>query len=305
MSQTLAPLRHNLEGLDSAVATDSRRLFHGRGNCFLNYEHLVVDWFWPAIIVTFFSNKGEDSEADFLSYIRAKIDSSISVYVQRRYQTRPAYTHFCGPALDQLYARRGNLRFALQLENQNIGFFLDIEPARKWLEEQCRGAAVLNLFSYTCSFSLLASSVGAKSVLNMDLSSKSLGVGRQSYHASDVSLDGVTFFANDILKSWSRLKRFGPYDIVIVDPPSFQKGSFIADKDYIKVLRRLASFSTAKAKVLCCLNAPEVMFSAFKDLLDQHLDGFVFERRLEPSPDFPSKDLNRGLKMFVYSKADV
>jgi hypothetical protein len=31
----------------------------------------------------------------------------------------------------------------------------------------------------------------------------------------------------------------GPYDLVIADPPSFQKGSFVATKDWARLLRRL------------------------------------------------------------------
>ena len=62
----------------------------------------------------------------------------------------------------------------------------------------------------------------------------------------------------DILKSWSRIKKRSPYDIIIIDPPSFQKGSFAATKDYEKIIKNLMILANENCVVLSCLNAPEL-----------------------------------------------
>jgi 23S rRNA (cytosine1962-C5)-methyltransferase len=41
---------------------------------------------------------------------------------------------------------------------------------------------------------------------------------------------GATFLAHDIFKQLGQDHRAGPYGLVIVDPPSYQKGSFVATK---------------------------------------------------------------------------
>lgn len=298
--EELAPILKCLT--QATLDTQSRRIFHGRGRCYPGLEHVCIDWFNPAIVVTLFSDSGVEFEKSLIATINDFLGLSKSLYVQRRYLARPCYEHVTGPTLKQLFAQRGQLKFCLQLQHQNIGYFLDAEPARIWLEQEAKNKRVLNLFSYTCSFSLVASAAGAESVLNMDLSSKSLSLGRESYRKNELSQESVRFYANDILKSWSRLKRFGPYDIVIIDPPSFQKGSFIERKDYEKVLRRMASLTASEARVLCCLNSPEVNIEEFKHRLDTQLDDFEFEQLLKPSSDFPNDDNNRALKMFVYKK---
>lgn len=290
--------------IGAGLTSESRRLFHGRGRLFEGFEHLCIDWFDPALVVTLFADLGSEWESALTERLSLYLNDQQSLYIQRRYAdtARRHYEHVSGPTLSCLSARRSDLKFALQLNNQNIGYFLDIEPARCWLERHVKGMRVLNLFSYTCSFSVLATASGAKSVLNMDLSSTSLSVGRESYKLNGLALDGVRFFANDILKSWSRLKRFGPYDIVIVDPPSFQKGSFVASKDYHKVTKRMAQLTSDSARVLLCLNAPEVKSEAFKFQLEESLSGFQFEEKLDLSEDFENADPDRGLKMFVYKK---
>ena len=291
------------EQLDQVVLNhQSRRLFHGRGGCYAGLEHVCIDWFEPALVVSLFSDHGRDYEQSLIDWLRKRYGDVVTIYLQQRYQARPRYEHVSGPKLDNLFARRNKLRFNLHLGYQNIGYFLDIEPARLWLEKNALGKKVLNLFSYTCSFSLIATAAGAKSVLNMDLSSNSLNIGRQSYRASGLSLDDVKFFANDILKSWSRLKRYGPYDLVIIDPPSFQKGSFIESKDYEKVLRRMSQLTSPDAKVLCCLNSPKVGPKAFQSRINQYLHAFSCAEHLQASDDFPTKDPSSALKMFVYHK---
>jgi len=286
----------------ATLGSDSRRIFHGRGRSFSGLDFISVDWFEPAILVTLFEDIGSESEQKLVDVIRTGVHQCKVIYLQRRFRSAPRFELVWGSPVDKLVAKRGDLRFKLNLHQQNVGYFLDIEPARLWLQEKCPGKRVLNLFAFTCSFSLVASRHQAASVLNMDLSSKSLAVGRENYRENDISTDGIQFYANDILKSWGRIRRYGPYDLIVIDPPSFQKGSFVASKDYARVLSRIHSFSSDAARVLVCLNAPEVLYQDFLSNVLSYLEGFCFERRLEPHPDFPDAEPNRALKMAVFRK---
>ena len=56
----------------------------------------------------------------------------------------------------------------------------------------------------------------------------------------DNALDaGATFLPHDLFTTWGKIGRGGPYDLIVVDPPSYQKGSFVATKDYARLMRRL------------------------------------------------------------------
>ena len=106
----------------------------------------------------------------------------------------------------------------------------------------------------------------------------------------------------DILKSWSRIKKEGPYDIIIIDPPSFQKGSFAATKDYEKIIKRLNELAANKCIVLSCLNAPELDSDFIKNIFSEFASDFEFEKRLENLDTFTAIDSEKALKNLVFKR---
>ena len=293
-------------------AGDSLRIFHGRGKTYPGLSWCSIDFFSPVVVITLF----QDTPGEWLSRLCKSLVELFNsehiehatkvecIVVQRRYLEKSPFEVLYGNLPDKLYAVRNGLKFQLSFSQQNLGFFLDIEPARCWLEKSCNGANVLNLFSYTCAFSVVAKAAGADSVVNIDMSRKSLNTGRENHIVNDLETSHVRFLPHDIFKSWGKLKKMGPYDIVIIDPPSFQKGSFIADKDYKKVLARMASLVKPGGWVLACLNSPEVTRSAFRDACDDSLgEQFVWEQNLAPNAFFPDLEPENALKMIVYQRA--
>ena len=106
----------------------------------------------------------------------------------------------------------------------------------------------------------------------------------------------------DILKSWSRIKKEGPYDIIIIDPPTLQKGSFEATKDYEKIIKRLDQLANEKCVVLACLNAPDLPSAFIKDIFKEFASDFVFEKRLENPETFVVIDDEKALKNLIFKK---
>ncbi|MYM61992.1 class I SAM-dependent methyltransferase [Pseudomaricurvus sp. HS19] len=283
--------------------SDSRRWFHGRGRTFPGFEQVAVDWFDPVLWVTLF--KPEETaglEQQWLREIVELLQTSGSrvaaVLVQRRFAGHSSCECIWGEVPELLYARRGALRFHLQLgERQNTGYFLDMEPGRCWLDGLSKGRRVLNLFSYTCSLSVVAMAAGANSVVNVDMSSAALGQGRDNHRLNDQDLGAVRFLSENILKSWGRIRRQGPYDLVVMDPPSFQKGSFVAQRDYPKLLRRVPELMPAGGDLLLSLNAPELPESFLHDCIAEAALQCEVVGRLPEHPDFPDSDSERRLKL--------
>ncbi|EWS59850.1 Ribosomal RNA large subunit methyltransferase I [Hydrogenophaga sp. T4] len=95
------------------------------------------------------------------------------------------------------------------LKGQNHGLFLDMAEGRQWVREHAAGAKVLNLFAYTCAFSVAALQGGAKQVVNVDMSAVAIAIGQQN-HALNGLQAGASFLAHDIFKTWGKLTRSGP-----------------------------------------------------------------------------------------------
>lgn len=282
---------------------DARRLFHGRGGVLPEWKHVAVDWYAPAILVTLYADEAQNESllVDLDRWARAE-ERVRCLVVQRRYLEKSPVEVLWGILPEQ--ARENGLRFKLSLaSNQNHGFFLDMCPGRDWVRENADGKRVLNLFSYTCALSVAAVAGGAKEVVNLDLSSRALSIGRENHRLNfePEICSRVRYLSHDLFKSWGRIKRHGPYDMVVLDPPSHQPGSFVALKDYPRMLRRLPEILTPSgADILVCLNAPELGDGFIPDLMQDYLPSAEWVMSLSEPPGYLESGDGWGLKRLVY-----
>jgi 23S rRNA (cytosine1962-C5)-methyltransferase len=198
-------------------------------------------------------------------------------------------------------------RYAVHLlTGQNHGLFLDMAEGRRWVLDHMQHLAstgyrpkVLNLFAYTCAFSVVALQADAKSVVNVDMSHGALAIGQQNHPLNGLS-NGASFLAHDIFKTWGKITRSGPYDLVIVDPPSYQKGSFVATKDYARLMRRLPDLLAPGGHALLCLNAPELGVAFLQDHMQELAPELNFVQRVANPPVFADVSPERSLKVLAY-----
>ena len=230
--------QHLLTALQTAPA-ETRRLFHGRGRCWPGLEQLTVDWLQGVVLVSLF----KEPEAAHLQALKHLLQAEFGTHtiaLQHRYLPQSTTEWLVGDAIDELTITEGGLRYLIDLgKKQNSGLFLDMRYGRNWVREQAKGQRVLNLFAYTCGFSVAAIEGGAQHVVNLDMSRAALSRGRDNHRLNGHDMSKVTFLGHELFKSWGKVKSMGPYDLVIIDPPSFQKGSFLLTKDYQRVVRRL------------------------------------------------------------------
>lgn len=302
LQQQFLPSVSNAQYGESPALVDSFRLLHGRGKTVAGLEFLCIDFFQPLLLLTCYQEPPTQWLDNFLRQAEPLFAPHIqAVLVQHRYVAGAPSEVIWGELPEKVYARRAGLQFVLHPgQQQNTGFFLDMEPGRRWLEQQAIGKRVLNLFAYTCAFSVVAIAAGAEKVVNVDMSSRALQVGRDNHMLNQLDKKSSEFLAENILKSWGRIKKRGPYDLVILDPPSYQPGSFVAQKDYARLVRRLPELMPQGGLVLACLNAPELPADFLLDVFRSECPACVFEERLVPSADFPDINPEQQLKLLVF-----
>ncbi|MEN0105720.1 MAG: class I SAM-dependent methyltransferase, partial [Pseudomonas sp.] len=171
---------------------------------------------------------------------------------------------------------------------------------RRWVREHAGGKRVLNLFAYTCGFSVAAIAGGAQQVVNLDMAKGALNRGRDNHRLNQQNLSQVSFLGHELFKSWSAVKRHAPYDLIIIDPPTFQKGSFALTQDYAKILRRLPDLLTPGGLVLACVNDPHIGPDFLLAGMAEHAPALVFQERLANPPEFADVHEHGGLKALVF-----
>lgn len=279
------------------------RLFHGRGGCFEGWEFLTIDSIDSVLSIAYFNEIDESLEGQLHTLFSKIFDTRLyeAIVLQRRYLFKAPSEIIFGELPEKLYALENGISYKLNiLSNQNNGFFPDMKIGREFVKDNAKGLNVLNLFSYTCAFSVAAFKGGASSVVNVDMSKSVLETGRDNHRLNNVEVRGTRYMPYNILKSFSRIKKSGPYDLIIIDPPSFQKGSFAASSDYQKIIRRLDELASDECTVLSCLNSPSLDSQFILDLYKEEAPSFSFVKRLENMQSFPSKESERALKNLVF-----
>jgi 23S rRNA (cytosine1962-C5)-methyltransferase len=292
--------------------TDAQRVFHGRGGLHPGCEHLALDAYPPVWLLTSFAPLGEaelQQVHDALAARWAQIapNEPLNWIYQCRFEGRTDTRLMAGAVPEPHVVSEGPARYLVHvLRGQNHGLFLDMAAGRQWVRDFAASQhrlKVLNLFAYTCAFSVAALQGGAKQVVNVDMSAGAMAIGQQNHALNGLS--GASFLAHDIFKTWGKITRGGPYGLIVVDPPSYQKGSFVATKDYAKLMRRLPDLLIPGGRVLLCLNAPELSPAFLQDLMQDTAPELVFEQRLPNPPAFPDAAPERALKVLIYRAPDL
>ena len=285
------------------TTTEFKRLFHGRGGLYKNWRHLTVDSIDTTLSVAlYFKEESEESLIDMLKTF-TKISKYKTLVIQRRYLKGTPSEILIGELEEELYVVENGIKIKLNLlNNRNSGYFPDMKIGREFVRDNAKDKRVLNLFSYTCAFSLAAKLGGAYEVINVDMSKGALKTGMQNHSLNNLDPRGTSFLPYNILKSFSNLKRKGPYDMIIIDPPSFQRGSFEATKDYEKIIKKLPQIASEDCLLLSCLNSPELESNFIIDMIKEHAPSFKFVKRLDNLKEFASADETKSLKNLVFQR---
>lgn len=148
-----------------------------------------------------------------------------------------------------------DLNFSLKLlPSKHLGVFPEQVMQWQWLEEKIKNqispVSVLNLFAHTGGASLACSRAGA-TVCHVDSSEFAVDLAKKNFESSGLGKNLVRFIVDDVRKFVEReIKRGNKYDVVILDPPVYGKGSkkeiWKIEKDLFPLLQKLTKIVTPK-----------------------------------------------------------
>jgi len=278
-----------------------RRLFHGRGHCFPGYEDLVIDAYPPLVMVMLYREREVAWLEELVELLLGLPQPPQAILLQERFLKHAPSRLLYGELPEALDALEAGLRYRLRLgEAQNVGFFPDMAVGRRLVREVADGKKVLNLFAYSCSFSVAALAGGAAQVVNLDMNRGALELGKLNHRLNELDTRRASFLALEFFRSRSKLRKLGPFDLVICDPPASQGNSFTAERHWPKLVRSLSGLLAPGGEVLACHNAPTLGPDYLDDLFAEHLPGGELLRRLLPGDDFPEADPEAGLSLHHY-----
>ncbi|MDR1838807.1 MAG: class I SAM-dependent methyltransferase [Treponema sp.] len=226
--------------------------------------------------------KDEDDEERWLSAMKDSAALTLGVdpervfLKQRQRQRGTSQYEKMDKAQFTKIVSEGGLAFKVNLSDYlDTGLFPDRRLLRAMVRTEAAGKKVLNLFSYTGSFSVYAASGGALSTDSIDLSNTYLSWARENF-----SLNG---FSASLLQQWDFFSRSCPnsahkliradvldflekaaaakmrWDIIILDPPAFSNskkmtGSFDLNRDMTELVSSCMGRLASGGKIFLSVN---------------------------------------------------
>jgi 23S rRNA (cytosine1962-C5)-methyltransferase len=200
-------------------------------------------------------------------------------------------------APDPLVVREWGLSYRVRLgDGLKTGIFLDQRDNRRRIRDLARGKRVLNLFAYTCGFTVAAAAGGATETVSIDASKSALAWGKENLEANGLFTPSHAFVDVDVFE-WLKIagKRRDRYDIVVLDPPSYattKTSRFSAADDYADLAARALAVVAPGGRLLACTNHKGISVRSFRKRM--HEAGRIAGRAmlqvkdLPVPPDFPS-----------------
>ncbi|MCL2440931.1 MAG: class I SAM-dependent methyltransferase [Treponema sp.] len=230
--------------------------------------------------------KDEAEEAHWLSVMKESIGSAIGInpefifFKQRQKQksgskSKSQYEKIKEERFEKVVTE-GGLFFKVNLSDYlDTGLFADRRLLRAMIRSQASGKKVLNLFSYTGSFSVYAAIGGAVSTDSVDLSNTYLDWARENFEINGMKANLVKYYddffgrvsqvSNTLLKAdvldfldraINSKKR---WDIIILDPPAFSNSKKMTDtfdlsRDLPELVKKCLKLLTPGGKIYVSIN---------------------------------------------------
>jgi 23S rRNA (cytosine1962-C5)-methyltransferase len=218
-----------------------------------------------------------------------------------------------GQAAPERFAIRENgLEFELSFtEGYSVGLFLDQRDNRRRLltghiaadfplftskvEIQNPKPEILNVFAYTCAFSVCAAKWGAKTT-SLDLSKKYLDWGRRNFALNGLDPAQHDFIYGDAFDWLRRLAKKGRlFDTIVLDPPTFsqskERGVFRVEKNYGDLVSAALPLLKREGVLLASANAAnwptEKFLTAVTGAIHEAKRKILRQHYAPQTPDFP------------------
>lgn len=175
----------------------------------------------------------------------------------------------------EIVAKEEGVSYAISFKSgYSQGIFLDQRENRRWLQKECTSAdQVLNLFAYTCAFSV-ATGVAGASTTSVDLSSNYLDWGKRNFALNEIAPDATDhrFFNWDTFDFLRMARRKNErYQFIVCDPPTFSRNKsgkvFRVESDYTELVSQCVSVLESGGTLLCSTNFRGLSRRKFEEIV--------------------------------------
>lgn len=250
-------------------------------NCFRIYDREVpqypvaIDFYAGRFCIHYFAPKYDDPEADaaFAAEVEAAIHAIFGVapnaiYWRKRSKEKETRQYEKRDVSQEFFiAYEYGVKFKINLlDYLDTGLFLDHRETRKIVAAASKGKRLLNLFAYTCSFSVQAAVAGAVFTKSVDMSNTYTEWGKDNFHLNEISLKNHQVCRADCMKFLEdELHSGDKYDLIVIDPPTISRSTkmdqmFDVQVDYVYLIESALQLLAPSGVVFFSTNSRKFKF---------------------------------------------
>lgn len=228
-------------------------------NCFRIYDReihhypLAIDFYAGRYCVQYFSRArgAEEPPPELIEEVNKTLKSLFgaepdAIYWRMRMKHKETRQYEkTGHSNEFFTVLEYGIKFKVNLVDYlDTGLFLDHRETRHLVANESKGKRLLNLFAYTCSFSIHAAASGAIFTKSVDMSNTYTAWGRDNFSLNGFSAKNNIVVRADCLVFLNEEIRNGvKYDLIVVDPPTISRSKkmsqlFDIQVDYIPLLKK-------------------------------------------------------------------
>jgi 23S rRNA (cytosine1962-C5)-methyltransferase len=250
-------------------------------NCFRIYDRdikeypLAIDYYDGRFCVQFFSYDRESD--DPRPELKEEIDQALTSIFKAPFSAIFWRSRVKRKKIEQ-YEKIDNqedfftvleygVKFKVNLNDYlDTGLFLDHRQTRQIVADLCIGKSLLNLFAYTCSFSVQAAIKGASMTKSVDMSNTYTDWGRDNFLLNNLPTQNNKIVRADCLKFLSEEVHTGQkYDIIVIDPPTISRSKkmddlFDVQKDYPFLINQALKLLAPQGLIFFSTNSRRFIF---------------------------------------------
>ena len=186
-------------------------------------------------------------------------EGNIFLKTRKRKEGRGNQYQKTGESKNELIVHENGLKFIVNLSDYlDTGLFLDHRITRQMVKEQSDGKTVLNLFSYTGSFSVYAAAGEASKVVSVDLSKTYLNWAQKNMNLNFPDRTNHEILHADV-KQYLKTVAEKSFDLIIMDPPTFSNSKRMEDfldiqKDHVELINDCMNILSKEGKLFFSTN---------------------------------------------------
>jgi 23S rRNA (cytosine1962-C5)-methyltransferase len=252
-------------------------------NCFRVYDRelphypLAIDFYDGRFCVQYFLRSQEESEPPesliqdtqtALNLVFGAAPETIFWKTRKQRQRMEQYEKVA-ETRDYFTVIEYGVKFRVNLTNYlDTGLFLDHRETRHMVAQRAAGKRLLNLFAYTCSFSVQAAANGASFTKSVDMSNTYTAWGEKNFRLNGLPLDQNPVIRADCMVFLDQEIRSGNrYDLIVIDPPTISRSKkmsriFDVQEDYIFLISKALKLLSPTGTIFFSTNSRKFSLDA-------------------------------------------